>query len=306
MQTIPQNTFNSTLKTLLFATTLAMRLCIAPLPALASDVLIVKDADIKPYQDVIKGFTQACACSVKELDLTDLAALERAVKARPDAVLAVGSQSFRKLRKLGKIPVLYTMVMPSETADVYEENISGVSMDIAPETYLSAMTGLFPDAKRIGVLYNPDHTGRFVQEASDAADAKGISLITRKVRDPREVPGLLDELRSKVDVLWMLPDATLVNSETIDSLLLFSFQRSIPVFSFSDKYVKKGAVAALTIDPLEIGKQAGAMARNLFRNGKGPQRAYAGSPRLSVNMNIGKKIGVRINDELVRNAEKVE
>ena len=306
MKTIFQNTFHNTLKTLFIATTLSMHLFSDPLPALAADVLIAKDADIKPYQEVIKGFKQTCDCSVRELDLSDLAALERAVKARPDAVLAVGSQSFRKLRKFRTIPVIYTMVMPSETAYVNEENISGVSMDLAPETYLAAMTALFPDATRIGVLYDPAHTGTFVQKASDAASANGVSLILRKVRDPREVPVLLDELRGKVDVMWMLPDATLVNSETVDSLLLFSFQRSIPIFSFSNKYVKKGAVAALTIDPLEIGRQAGTMAKSLFQNSKEPQRAYAGSPCLSVNMNIGKKIGVRINDELVRSAEKIE
>jgi putative ABC transport system substrate-binding protein len=232
--------------------------------------------------------------------------LEQAVKSHPDAVLTVGTRAFRKIKRIRNVPQIYTMVMPSETADAMGENVSGISMDIAPATGLATMTGLFTGTKRIGVLFNPDHAGPFVQEASAAAREMGISLIMKTVRDPREVPGLLEELRNKVDILWMLPDATLVNAETIDCMLLFSFQHGIPVFSFSKKFVEMGAVAALTIGPRDMGRQAGEMARSLIQGAQGSLRAYAKSPHLIVNTKVGAKLGVRLNDELVRNAERVE
>jgi putative tryptophan/tyrosine transport system substrate-binding protein len=306
MKTLFKNTCNLTSKTLLIAAALAVRLFLAPLPAAAADVLIIKDSDIKPFQEAIQGFKQSCGCTVREMNLSDLEAIEKAIKAKPDAIVSVGSRTFRKIKTIRNMPVIYMMVMPSETADALGENVSGVSMDIAPSAYLTIMTGLFPGAKRIGLLFDPENTGRFVREASAAAHEKGISLITKTVREPREAPALLDELRDKVDLLWMLPDAALMNSETIDHLLLFSFQNSVPVFTFSKKFTEMGACAALTISPEGMGKQAGEIARSLFQGAKGPLRAYASGPHLIVNTKVGAKLGVRINDELVQHAEKVE
>jgi len=306
MDTLSQNTHLLTLKTLLMATAVAARLFLAPHSASATDVLLVKDADIKPYRDAIQAFKETCDCSVRELDLSDMGALEQAVKARPGAIVSVGAQAFRKIKQIRHVPLIYMMVMPSETADGLGENVSGVSMDIAPAKYLTTMTELFPGAKRIGLLFNSENTGRFVREASAAAREKGISLITKTVRDPRDAPALLDELRDKVDLLWMLPDAALMNSETIDHLLLFSFQNSVPVFTFSKKFTEMGACAALTITPDGMGKQAGEMVRSLSQGTKGPLRAYASPPHLIVNTKVSVKLGVRINDELVQHAEKVE
>ncbi len=283
-----------------------VRLFAAPLPALASDVLIIKDADIKLYQEAIQGFQKTCDCSVREMDLSDLDAIETALKAKPDAVVALGTQALRRTRTIRNVPLIYAMVMPSEAAEATGGNVSGVSMDIAPAEYLAAMAGLFPDAKRIGVLFNPDQTGPYVKDASLAARKNDISLILKPVSNARKAPALLNELRGKIDVLWMLPDTTILNSEMVDAILLFSFQHNVPVFSFSKKYVQMGAVAALTIDARTIGKQAGELARSLLQNGNGPLRAYATNPRLIVNTKVGAKLGVRINGELFQNAEKVE
>lgn len=293
-------------KMFLFAAALFLRLLLPFSSALASEAIIIKDSEIKPYRDAIEGFKSACNCSVKELDVADLAALEEAVNARPDAVVAVGTRAFRKTKAIKNLPVIYTMVMPSETVDRTGSNVSGVSMDIAPETYLATMIRLFPAAKRVGVLFDPEHTGPFVRKAAAAAAAKGVTLIAKTVSDPRQAPALLEELRGKIDILWMLPDATLVSPEMIDCLMLFSFRNKVPIFSFSEKYVERGAVAALKINPEDMGAQAGQMARTLFQGGKGPVHAYARMHRLVVNIKIGAKIGVRINGEFVRDAEKVE
>lgn len=70
--------------------------------------------------------------------------------------------------------------------------------------------------------------------------------------------------------------------------------------------MEKGAVAALRIDPKDMGAQAGELARGLFEGGTGPVNAFARAPRLVINMKVGAKIGAAINDELVRDAEKVQ
>ncbi|HEY6011991.1 MAG TPA: ABC transporter substrate binding protein [Nitrospirota bacterium] len=293
-------------KKLLSAAALLLCLLSAPLAAASAHVLIIKDTEIKPYRDAIEGFKSTCGLETEELNLADTAAIDEALKRRPDAVAAIGTRAFRKARSLRNLPVIYAMVMPSEAIDPGGGNLSGVSMEIDPETYLSAMAALFPGAKRIGLLFDPEQSGGFVAQASAAAAQKGLILIPKKLRDPRQVPALLEEMRGKIDAFWMIPDPTAVKPETIDVLMLFSFRNNIPIFSFSEKYVEKGAVAALRIDPRDMGAQAGEIARALVNGGKGPVRAFARKPRLVVNTKVGAKIGVSINGELFRNAEKME
>ncbi len=288
--------------------TAALFLCFfgLPCPAVAHEVIVIKDAEIRPYRDAIQGFKGACGCTVKELELSDDNLLAKVETAHPNAVFALGTRAFRKALAIKNVPVIYTMVMPSETTALSADNVSGVSMDISPETYLTSMIRLFPAVKRIGVLSDPEHTGPYVEKAAAVARTRGITLIVKTIRNPQHVPAVLNELRDKVDILWMLPDSTLVNSETIDYLMLFSFQNNMPVFSFAKKYVERGAVAALTIDPYDMGIQAGELARILSQGGTGPLRAYARNPRLIVNMKVAEKIGLRISGEIIRNAEKME
>jgi putative ABC transport system substrate-binding protein len=291
---------------LVLGTTLLLCLFTAALSA-ASEVILIRDSEIKPYRDAIEGFKSTCDCSVREMDLADLDGIERALRSGPDAVVAVGTRAFRKTIAITKLPVIYTMVMPSETTDA-GSNMSGICMEISPETYLTTMKGLFPGAKRIGVLFDPERTGAYVRRAAALAAEKGMTLIPKMLHDPRQAPELLEGMRGKIDILWMLPDATVVNTETIDYLMLFSFRNNIPIFSFSEKYVEKGAVAALRIDSRDMGAQAGEMARGLFQGGKGegPAHAFARAARLVVNMKVSTKIGAAINGELVRDAEKVQ
>lgn len=281
-------------------------LVLLPCPASAKDVIIIKEAEIKPFRDAIEGFKSACGCRAEEMALSDESLIRRIEKTRPGAVFAVGTQALEKAENIKDVPVIYAMVIPSEEAVPPAGNISGVSMDIAPETWLKTMTALFPGVKRIGVLSDADHTGPFVEEAAAAARARGITLVVKSISDPRNAPALLDEFKNEVDLFWMLPDPTVVTSETMDYLILFSFQNNLPVFSFSKKYVKNGAAAALAIDPYDMGAQAGEQYRVLSRGGKGPLRAYARTVRLIVNKKVITKMKVQTNNEMLQNAEFVE
>ena len=71
------------------------------------------------------------------------------------------------------------------------------------------------------------------------------------------MPAVIESMKGKIDIFWMLPDTDVITSETVDAILLFSFQNNVPVFSFSNKYVKMGALASLSVDPVALGAQTG-------------------------------------------------
>ncbi len=272
------------------------------IPAQAFAVTVVKDTDLKPYQDAILGFKSACLCTVNEVDLLEGEGAEAVLGTKPDVIVAVGTNSFRKVRSIQDRPMIYLMVMPSETAAL-SPNISGVSMDISPDAYLTTIRQMFPHARKIGVLYDLRHTGSFVEEAAEIADRMGIELVMRSVSSAREVSGVLKEMRNAVDILWMIPDSTVVNPETVDSIMLFSFQNRVPVFSFSRKYVEMGAVAALQANPFDMGVQAAEIAKALSEGRKAPLRPYANGYHLFINRKVAEKMGLRFNPDIVRKAE---
>lgn len=291
---------------LLAAAALAVCTAACPVPAESFELIVVKNAELKPYQEVHRGIRDSCGCTVRELKLQEDEGVEKILKRSPDAVLAIGTSVFKKVREIKSLPVIYAMVMPSETAGPLGLNISGVSMDSDPIEVIAAMKEVFPKSKRIGVLYDPRHTAAFVGEAAKAAVAAGVDLVVKQAHDPRDIPRLVDEMRNKIDVLWMLPDPTVITTTTVDYLLQFSFQHNVPIFSFADKYVEMGAVAALVVDPHAMGVQACEIVNRLSAGRTDAIRVYARTSRLTINMKVAAKMGLKIRDDIIKRANKIE
>ncbi len=267
---------------------------------------MVKSADLKPYQDVLRGFRDACGCDAREIKLSNGEGLAGILSRKPEAVVAIGTSVFKKVRMLTDLPIVYTMVVPSEAALSQNRNLSGVSMDISPQVYLSTMLEMFPAVKRVGLLYDPRHTAEFVEAALKASQAAGIELVTKQVHAPSAIPAALQEMHGKLDVFWMVPDPTLVTPEMVAYLLLFSFQHNVPVFSFSKKYLEQGAIASLDVDPYDMGVQAGEIVKRLSAGDTGAIRVYARKYRLTINAKVAAKLGLKIGDEILKKAANVE
>jgi len=270
------------------------------------EVLVVKNSDLKPYQEVTRGLTDAGACEVRELTLRDGEGVEKIMQRPGDVIVALGTTAFRKVRTIKDLPMVYTMVMPSDTAHQLPPNISGVDMNLSPEAVLSAIREVFPKAKRIGLIYDPQNAAPYVEEAARAARAAGIELVAKQVRHSSEVPGSLDSLHDGIDVFWMLPDPTVVTVEAVDYLLRFSFQHNLPIFSFSKKYVDLGAVAALDLDLYDMGVQAGELASALALGKTGPLRVYARKASLAINTKVASKMGMKIPEAVMKKVKGLE
>ena len=298
-----------TAKNILFKTAFLLLPLFYAAAAFALDVVVVKSADIKPYNDAVEGFRASCNCSIEELDLSEAEHndITRQVhKLNPDAVLAVGLDALKHLQSLKDLPVVYTMAPNVGSGLSARKNISGVDMDISPEAYINAMTTVLGNIKRIGLVYDPKNMDPFVAEAIQFAETKGMAVLSKKASRPGEVPHLIDGMKGKIDLFWMLPDTTVVNSVAVDYLLLFSFQNKVPVFTFSRKFVDMGALFALSIDPHDMGAQAAEVVKTLLsRNIKGPLRVDARKPLLTINRKVMTKFGIKIRDEVMKKADVI-
>lgn len=277
----------------------------------AHEVVAVQSFNIKPYGEALKGFNSVCDCQIKQFVLSEMEGTDvaKAIReAKPDIILAIGTDSLIRVKKIKDIPIVYLMVPNPQNVISEEENITGVSMNIPPHNQLATLKDVLPGIKRVGLLYNPERTGFFVKKARLTANSMGIELLAKEVHSPKDVPALVNNMKGEINAFWMLPDITVITPETAEFLLLFSLENKIPVLTFSDKYVEMGALLSIEVDAFDSGKQAGEMAHKIL-SGTNIKKVPETDPRkavLSINLKIAKKLRITISKDIINKARIID
>jgi putative ABC transport system substrate-binding protein len=280
-------------------------------PVAASGLLVIQSLPIKPYNEALRGFKSVCTGKTSKLASSELSEAEIVKKSRimnPSLILAIGMDALAKARTIRNVPVIYLMVLNPRSLIQDSENITGISMYVQPGRQLSTLQQILPQARKIGLLFDPDKSGFFVKSAQTAAAATNIELLTKAVHSTRDAVAAFDGMNSQIDALWLLPVTTVVNPGSIDLLLLSAMEFRIPVFCFSEKYVEKGALFSLDVDALEAGKQAGEMANRILA-GEAVQKIGKADARgsiLTINRIVAKKLSIRLNSDLLKHASTIQ
>jgi putative ABC transport system substrate-binding protein len=273
-------------------------------------IVAVQSIRVAPYEQAFEGFQSVCSARITRLVISELkgADVAEAISGiRPDMVLAIGMDALSRVKAIKKIPVVYLMVLNPQSILYREGNITGVDMNIPPDTQLGILREALPGVKSVGLLYDPKRTGLFVKAARNAARRIGIDVVAMEVHHPREVPSALNAMRGTIDIFWMLPDLTVVTPETVELFLMLSLEDTIPILTFSQKYVELGALLSIGIDAFDIGRQAGEMANPILsgRNTGDIQPVDARKAVISVNLKVAQKLGIVIDTKIVRKARVV-
>ena len=277
--------------------------------AASGGIIAVQSSNIKPYNDALAGFENACNCATRHLLISEAEEgdiLMTIQRAQPELVLAIGIDALNRVKSIKNMPIVYFMVLNPQLGDSDYENITGINMIISPETQLSMIKRLLPDAKSVGLLYDPIRTDDFVTKARKAAASEKINLITGEVRSPKDLPEQLKNMETKIDVFWMLPDVTVITPETVEFLLLSLIEKRIPVVTFSDKYLKIGAAMSLMVDAFDIGKQAWEITEKVLAGTeiKKIEKRFARKSVVAVNRDITNKLGISVSDKFLNDKEK--
>jgi putative ABC transport system substrate-binding protein len=271
------------------------------------EVLVIQSLPIKPYDDAFQGFKSTCKEKIDRLvgpELNETEVATRVRRARPELILAIGMDAVVKLKGIKDIPIVYVMVLNPNTILNNGDNITGISMNLAPEKQFSVMRELLPQIKKIGIIFDQAKTGPYVGRVYNAASIMGIELMTKQVHSSKEALSTLEGMAGKVDALWLIPDTTVVNPTTVDLLLLSSIEKKLPVITFSEKYAEKGALLALEVDAFQSGKQAGEMAEKILagKSASAVKNEDSRGVNLTVNMVVAKKLGIPIKTNMVKHA----
>lgn len=273
--------------------------------ALAGAVTIVLSDDSQPYQDTADAIVSVLGNehSATKVLANNLNSDQTAIT-RADLLIAVGTAAAELVaRRSGKTGVLAVLV----TGDWHRKHgaalLSQSGRDagvLVIEQPLSRQLRLvkiaFPSATRVGVLVGQENTG-LLGELRGLAGKQNLTLIG-KVADPEKllVP-TLEQVLDEADVLLALPDAEVLNRNTIQSVLMTSYRYRDPVVGYSNAMSRAGALIALYSSPAQIGRQAGEIAAGVLAGEKLQGLKWPKYFSVSVNAHVARSLGIDVPDE---------
>jgi putative tryptophan/tyrosine transport system substrate-binding protein len=282
--------------------------------ARAQGIVILKSHDLEPFNQAVAGFVAACPVRITEYDLRgtkkeENSIIQRLTAAKPRLIVAIGPLAAQVAREhLRDVPMIFVMVSNPPKHGLQGANLAGVSLDIPVQMQLARYKALVPTLKTLGVIYDPTKTGTMVTEAGGTVATLGLQLLTAPVSTPKEVPAAMRSLLGKIEALWMVPDDTVVTPESFKFLLLTAFENNLPFVTVSDIFVEAGALASLSPDYTDVGRQGCQLATDLESGRLRPAEVMVVPPakvNLAINLKTASKIGLTLPPEIIQSANKV-
>ena len=234
--------------------------------------------------------------------------------AKPDLILTLGTMATMMASKnIKDLPIVFSAVLnPVDSGLVKSmkssgKNLTGASLDIPINTQFEWLKKVVPNAKKIGVLYNPDETKVVVDEASNIAENMKLKLIAMPVYSEKNVPKATKDLVRKVDVMWAVADSTVFSPQSTKFILLHILRTRTPFMGLSRAFVKAGALLALSCNYEDIGRQSGEVAMRILA-GENPSQIPITVPQrifLSLNLKVAEQIGIKIPSHIIGKADEI-
>ena len=281
----------------------------------AAEIVVLKSSDVGYYSQAVQGFRHALPAHAHIVEytltegVTDAREVGQSIRAgHPDLVLAVGLKAALTAKvEIPDLPVVFCLVLNPELHGLPAGNMTGILMKVPPSQQLESIKSVAPRARRIGVLYDEHQQAATISAAKHQAKLLGLQLIVSAVTKREEVPGALIALLPQIDLLWVLPDQTVITEESLPFLLESTFDAKIPLFGFSLTLVQRGALGALVIEPLDAGTQAGQLAAAILRDpANGGMRVIQPDRlKLVLNLNTAEYLGLTLAPDIVRMASRL-
>ena len=181
-------------------------------------------------------------------------------------------------------------------------NISGTS-DLAPLDQQAAMLQeLFPDAKKVGLLYcSAEANSQYqVDTVKAALEELGYTCEYYAFSDSNDLSSVTTTAANDSDVIYVPTDNTVAsNTEIINNICL---PAKVPVITGEEGICAGCGVATLSIDYYDLGVTTGKMAVKILKDGEDISQMpieYAPNFTKEYNKDICEELGVEIPDDYV-------
>ncbi|MBY0273062.1 MAG: ABC transporter substrate-binding protein [Alphaproteobacteria bacterium] len=223
----------------------------------------------------------------------------------PDVIVAITTPSAQAIVKAAgqrAVPIVFSAVTnPVEAGlvpslDHPEGNVTGV-MDAPPiKEQIAFLKKILPEAKTVGVLYNPGDNGSAssLEVIRAEAKAQGLILVEATPFKSSDIQTAFLALVGKVDAVYVPLDNMIVSA--MKSVSALALKHRLPLFVADSGSVEAGAFACLGYSYLQAGHKTGEIVSEILR-GKSPSEIAIASPGrtdIFINQNALEKLGLSL------------
>ena len=233
---------------------------------------------------------------------------------RPDVIVAIATPSAQAIISATKeIPVIFTAVTDPIGAKLVGnlekpgELVTGVT-DLSPiGEQLDLIKEITPEVKRVGVLYSAGESNSvsLVELLKKEAISRDLEIVEATAAQSSNVATAAQSLIGKVDVIYVPTDNTIVSA--LEAAIQVATENKIPLYAGDTDSVERGAIAALSFNYYDVGRQTGKVVLEVLE-GKKPGDIPVKSVeklQLFVNLKAAEAMGVEIPESVKSRAEKV-
>jgi putative ABC transport system substrate-binding protein len=233
---------------------------------------------------------------------------------KPDVIVAIATPSAQAVVAATKtIPVVYSAVTDPVAAQLVGTmaasgtNVTGVSDTLELEKQVNLIKQVVPDAKRIGMVYNPGEANSVVvvERLRELLPKSGMTLVEATAARTVDVGAAARSLVGKVDVIYTNTDNNVVSA--YEALVKVGNDADVPLIASDTDSVKRGAIAALGVSYGDLGEQTGRMVVRILKGEKPGDIASETSDKLElyVNKAAARNQGVTLSDDFLKSATQV-
>ncbi len=229
--------------------------------------LVVYNSTPPNIMDAARAFRHACAWETETLKTAGMPraeVLKRIRKRAPALILVLGSAAFFKASPITDRPIVFAAVEDPRAGLAGRDNITGVLMQIDPGKKLAELRAVQPNVKCVGMWSN-DSLQPMAREVRAVLTGAGIRLIEINVDAHPGAPFsrlLDDEMKTSIDVFWMLPMFTSPDSDRFKHLLSSS-AGNFTILTYARQYLEAGAFLAVYGNPGGMGADAAGIANRV-------------------------------------------
>ena len=267
------------------------------------EVLILLSDKISTFEEVSKGIKESLPDYNVYLYnfqgdtnfMKDVANIVSSIK--PNVIVVLGSSVLENLVGKVKIPIVFSMVINYKKLNVESyDNIAGVSLQIHPESVFFNLKTILPNFSKVGVICSQSYYDNFISPFSEGLKLSlQIEIVPSIISSSANFISSYNSLSKKVDVMWMVPDTTVLDKNSIVYFINESFKSSKPTVVYSEPFVKAGGFFSVSPNYDSLGSQIALMVRKIIEDKVKPSKigiVPVVGTFTTVNREMAKKLGI--------------
>jgi len=270
--------------------------------AYAATVTVVLSDDSAPYHETADAIESALGSENAVIRvLGDKLSLSDSALARSRLLVTVGTRAADMVASRGgKTPVLAVLVtedwyLKKGRAQFAESgrNFGVVVLEQPFSRQFRLIRNAFPGARKAGVVLGQASASQ-VSEMEKAAAAQDMELVSAVAGSESALVATLGQVLAEADLLLAVPDAEVLNRNTVQSVLMTTYRYRDPVIGYSNALTRAGALISLYSTPEQIGRQAGEIAARTLNGAKLPGLQWPKYFSLSINEHVARSLGIEV------------